>query len=341
MLLLGMFLGLTLLQPGAANDSYFFERRISHDELNFVIFEHPVDSSISWKINTFLQLSELNLLAEKKQKHIFEQVAFHDTAAFNRGKIFLEFKVTKNTNRVLSVKLDETASGATMYYWGAYYTFNSQNGDRVELRDIFTAKGFSTFQQMVRKKKIRSRISLVDDWDSSYREMYLQDMSYYFLEDSSIYIDTRNFLPKGIRDDSGEITRYTISEIYSLLNEYGKKIFGYGDAAIGQYRSTIFPQLLRGTIGSYPILMVLAKEDGYSGEANRAWLKGIYVYHRFGIGIRVDGTSKDQEFIMTEYNDFFDWSSDRALLTGSLKNGVISGTWKDKLKSLPVYVTTF
>ncbi|HQZ82092.1 MAG TPA: hypothetical protein PLR83_02630 [Pyrinomonadaceae bacterium] len=117
---------------------YFNTKTITDGgDFAFPIFSHENNGRTSTRINRFLQLSELYYVG----KHRISADIFHQAKA-NDGSIYgvkfaMSPSIYSNNSRVLSLGFSESSSGATTHYWVQYYTFNSGNGDRIDLKDLF------------------------------------------------------------------------------------------------------------------------------------------------------------------------------------------------------------
>lgn len=110
------------------------------------------------KINTLLQLFHLELLIDKKEKHIFEQV----TRDFLYGIIASEYTILTNSEHNLAVKFNMVSSGASVHTFVTYHNFNPENGDLYDLRDFFDAHNFIKFKELLNKKQTNGLLKQVD-----------------------------------------------------------------------------------------------------------------------------------------------------------------------------------
>lgn len=184
--------------------------------LNFPIVSCK-DSLVIEKINTFLQLSELNLLKGKEKKHIFERV-FHeeDNHSIAQGKVVMNYDLFSNTKNNFSFRLDETYLWATTEYWRAYYNFNPQNGDIYYWQEFFDDTNRKKFIDIVspllvdlvnKYMKIDTNINVEEnDIDTINKKT-----SRFFYNEKEIKTDSLNFViatPKYMLNHEGDIFLY-------------------------------------------------------------------------------------------------------------------------------------
>jgi hypothetical protein len=289
-----------------------------------------------------LQISELEILKGFETKNIFEQVSIDDGRIYG-GKVGIDFKIYDNNSKVLSVKLDESSCGATCAYWVRYYNFNSGNGDLIQLKDLFTKKGYEKFFAFVTKRRIAQlknelrKMPLAErgDFEGISGSFEADDLMDFYIEKNVLYIDGENSFSKNQKFASVEIkriSRFKLSEFKSYLNDYGKSLFGLTKDSIKKYRSNILPQLFHGKIGNQKVMMVL--NNGYGNE-----MKAEYVYSKYGKGIFLEGKIKADELSLTEKlakpkeSGFIDYV-DNGFIEARFDGQNITGTWTHKDKTI-------
>jgi hypothetical protein len=307
-------------------------------DFTFPVFSNSANKYAASKINQILQISELEILKGFEAESIFERISA-DGGGIYGGKAEIKFKVFDNTDKVLSVKLDESSCGATCAYWVKYYNFNSGNGDLIQLKDLFTEKGYETFFAFVTKRRIaqlkneirKLKPSERGDFEGISGSYEADDLTDFYVKNNVLYIDGENSFSKNQKFASIEIKRisqFKLSEIKSYLNDYGKSLFGLTKDSIKKYRSNILPQLFQGKIGEQKVILVL--NNGYESE-----MKAEYVYSKYGKGIYVEGKIKANELSLTEKlakpkeSGFIDYV-DNGFIEARFDGQNIIGTWTDK-----------
>jgi hypothetical protein len=327
-----------------AQQNYFqYKLEKFDDEANkfsFPIFSNSSNRFATAKVNQMLQIAELELLKGFETKNIFEQVSIDDGRIYG-GKVDIDFKVFDNNSKVLSVKLNESSCGATCTYWVKYYNFNSGNGDLIQLKDLFTKKGYEKFFALATKRRIAQlkneirKMPLAErgDFEGISGSYEADDLMDFHIKKNVLYIDGENSFSKNQKFASLEINRisqFKLSEFKSYLNDYGKSLFRLNKDSIKKYRSNVLPQLFQGKIGEQKVLLVL--NNGYENE-----MKAEYVYAKYGKGIYVEGKIKANELSLTEKlarpktSGFIDYV-DNGFIKARFDGQNIIGTWTDKEK---------
>lgn len=311
------------------------------NKFSFPIFSNS-NNFVTAKVNQMLQISELEILKGFETKNIFEQVSIDDGRIYG-GKVDIDFNIYDNNSKILSVKLNESSCGATCTYWVKYYNFNSGNGDLIQIKDLFTKKGYEKFFAFATKRRIaqlkneirKLPLSEKADFEGISGSYEADDLTDFYVKKNVLYIDGENSFSKNQKFASVEIkktSQFKLSEIKSYLNDYGKSLFGLNKDSIKKYRSNILPQLFQGNIGKQKVMLVL--NNGYEDE-----MKAVYVYSNYGKGIYVEGKIKANELSLTEKlakpkeSGFIDYV-DNGLIEARFDGQNIIGTWtdKDKLK---------
>lgn len=348
-----IFMFLVLCSLGYGQGNYFQHKSEKHnDELNkfsFPIFSNSSNKFATTKINQMLQIAELEVLKGFETKNIFEQVSIDDGRIYG-GKVDIAFKIYDNNSKVLSVKLDESSCGATCAYWVRYYNFNSGNGDLIQLKDLFTEKGYEKFFAFAAKRRIAQlkrgikKLKLTErgDFEGISGSYKADDLTDFYIKNNVLYIDGENSFSKNQKFASVEIKRisqFNLSEFQSYLNNYGKSFFSLTNNTIKKYHSNSLPQLFQGKIGDKTVALVL--NTGYQNE-----MKAEYVYLKYGKGIYLEGKTNSKEISLTEKlpkpreSGFIDYV-DNGFIEAIFDGQNITGNWTsgDKTKTYELKLT--
>lgn len=273
------------------------------DQFSFPIFSKRINNYSANKINQTMQISELEILKGFETKSIFERVSY-DGGGIYGNKVSIKFDVFDNTNRVLSVQFNQTSCGATCAYWVKYYNFNSGNGDLIQLKDLFTEKGYEKFFAFVTNRRLAQvKDEIRRKVEPKYRESFFEsisnaykvdDLTDFYIKDNNLYIDGENSFSKNAKFEGIEtVSKFNLSEFKSHLNDYGKSIFGLNNKAVKKYRSKVLPQLFQGKIGNQNVVLFL--NTGYEKE-----MKAEYVYSKYGKGVFLEGKLENNKLSLTE-----------------------------------------
>ncbi len=352
-LLVAGFLIATILSTSAfcVTPAYFKTKIISGgDDFSFPVFSKTKGDKATTRINQFLQLTELYFVSERPvSAHIFHQAKANDGSIYG-GKVSIAPSIYSNNRRVLSLGFYEASSGATTHYWRQYYTFNSGNGDRIELRDLFTPEGYNAFKDIVlERRSAKYRKEVEKKVESDDRETFLtvlgsfeyDEFSDFYIQQQAIVIDGWNMLGKSlIFNDLDMTTRLPLPVFRKYLNDYGRAVFGISRGNTSKFRSKQLPQLFSGTVdGTYPVVMVL-RDDG---DDSFGAYHGLYAYLRYGDALMIAGNDNNDQIDLTERllspkiinNELGPHRriQDNGYISGKLSGLTFSGTWTDLSRS--------
>lgn len=288
------------------------------DDFSFPFFDSAANSKAVGKINLLVQLSELNQLYDPKTKDL----------PVDNGGVAIDFIIKSNTSKMLSIMLNESSCGATCYYWVKYYNFNTQNGDVIQLSDLFSKQGYSQFGNMVYKSRMsqfkkellkvkdkEDRANLETDIMSKYEE---DDLSDFYIKDKYIYIDAENSFSKNEKFFGIEtVSHFELKDFEPWLNDYGKCVFGLSNKDVSVYQSVSLPQVFKGTIAGAEVVAVIS-------YGNKNTMFGNYAYLKYGKVIELFGTIKVDNLTLKESNDDDDTIG---IITAKYAANKITGTW--------------
>lgn len=330
-MILHLSLVLTLLWTTSTGQDNFLkiENYSDGEEFHFPIIQ-STDKIVEEKINVHLQLGELQLIKGKEKKSIFE-VSSIDNGTIYGGKVSIVYSVLVNTDKILSIKFDQSSCGATCGYWVRYHNFNPQNGDRYVLKDFFNDTNYRTFKSIltpIRQFKIKKQIEQHSRSGEKleHLENYLcafiadDELDDFYFTSDSLYFDNENLLNKHDKFlDLDHITAISIESIKHLLNDLGKAALISGKD-LKTYRSFTEPQLYEGTIAGKSHFYLLFKMDDQNNCV------GIYAYKKYGRAIELDGKLENNEYVFIEGND----TSEETARIIFRQDGInLSGSWKD------------
>jgi len=327
--------------------AYFKTKMISDgDSFSFPIFSNGRANKTSTRINQFLQLTELYFVSKYPvSSNIFHQAKANDGSIYG-GKFAMSPSIYSNNSRVISLGFNESSSGATTHYRVKYYTFNSGNGDRIELRDLFTPDGYLMFNELVLKRRsAKYRKEVEKKVEPDEQDAFLgvlgsfeyDDLSDFYIQRQAIVIDGWNMLGKSLISDVDMTVSFSLPVFEGYLNDYGRALFGVDRADISKFRSEQLPQLFSGTVnGTYPIVMVLGIHDK---NQYATYYRGFYAYLRYGDALLISGDDEKDRIDLTERvlsptvidNELGPHRrvQDNGYISGKLSGMTFSGTWTD------------
>jgi hypothetical protein len=247
---------------------------------------------------------------------------------------------------MFSVAFDNSMDGATTHWWTSYYNFNSQNGDRISLRDLFSEDGYAKFLDLVVKKRsiaYRSEVSRKvasedkEDFLGVLGSIESDDLADFSIGDRSVTIDGEDLLGKrSCCVNLNMEVRFELRDFKQWLNQYGRVVFNLQKGNLAKFRSNQLPQLFTGTAGGRSPFAAILNVYG------KSTVEGVYAYLKYGKAIYLDGSIDNNVLQLTEHvlvktemrpetrsdHRYEDGGS----ISGKLDTSQLIGTWTDKEK---------
>lgn len=316
-----------LINNSYGSDYLKYNNKKARLNMNFPVFENPDQRVAVEKINKTLQLAELNLLVGYEKQDVFERTRKPFRGVLE-GKVDMLPTITTNTEYLLSLHFNQSESYLTMYYWTTFYNFNPQNGDLIQLEDLFTDDGFKIFKKAVKRlriatfkkhfdQKIPEELSYIIE---AYEKSDLRD---FYIKDNAIFIDSDNCFYKNHKfSGTRMVYRFELNQFEEYLNNYGKVLFGLANnpCHYDAYAPSCLPALYKGYVGEWPIQFYLNRPSIYSNH-----IRAVYVYSNYGKGIQLAGELDGNALELIERDESFDAT---AQISARVEGDKISGTWQ-------------
>lgn len=320
------------------------------DKNKFPLVNLSKNKDVENKINTTLQLEQLEHLPGVFKKNPFEKVTYGHDNGMGGSVNFYEYTQNSTISNILSLTLKGEGTGAYSENFDYYYNFDLRTGNKILLQQLFTEDGLNNLTQLLNqrvKKEIDDYLAklqkptnnqkiteedstALDDEEGMYEECLGSVMDYKpeyysfnFTHDSIVFERERcsNHAMRAL----DELDKFDISlsfkELKSYLSVYGENLLNNSNTAI----ETQSPEgkLYKGFIdGKYPISAMIGDiyDDG-SFSMN-------YWYNKTKIPITWNGSFANQHFSLTESKDQGDSSIEVAKIEANwVNNKKIIGTW--------------
>jgi hypothetical protein len=320
------------------------------DKNKFPLIRLPNNKSAEDKINTLLQLEQLEHLPGVFKKNPFEKITYGHDDGTGGSVNFYNYSSNTTVSNVLSLALNGEATGAYSENFDYYYNFDLRTGNKILLQQLFTKDGLNTLTQILNKRvkkeiddylieiqkpadtqKITAEDSeALDDEVGMYEEclgnVMTYDIEYYsfFFSNDSITFERERCSSHAMRalDD---LDKFDIAIAFKDLKEY---LSPYGESLLNnsmENLQTSSPEgkLYKGFInGKYPIHALISRieEDGSFSMS--------YWYDKTKIPIEWTGSFDNSNFSMVEYEEHGDNRTETATVSAAWTgNNEITGTW--------------
>jgi len=337
--------------PGAQqNDIQIADLGPVADKNKFPVVSLSRNETVESKINTFLQLEQLEHLPGMFKKNPFEKITYGHDDGTGGSVNFYDYSSNATISNILSLTLNGEATGAYSEHFDYYYNFDLRTGNKILMQQLFTEEGLNKLTQILNQqvkneiddylieiqknadtqKLIAEDSEALNDEVGMYEECLNDVMNYkpeyysfYFTVDSIVFERERcsNHAMRALDD----LDKFDISIAFKDLKPY---LSSYGESLLSnsmEHIQTPSPEgkMYKGFInGKYPLHAMISRieEDGSFSM--------LYWYDKTKTPIEWTGSFNDPGFSMVEYEEHGDSNIKIAEITAKwIDNNRIAGTW--------------
>jgi len=315
---------------------------------------YSANPKVAAKINTFLQIADLEHLPGVFKKHPFEKIVY-GASEYGTSVDFYSWKQFKTTKNILSFSTEGEASGAYPEGFESFHNFDLRTGNPILLKTLFTKTAVTQLEKVLNQKvkntiedylktirpvtkeknPVKGDEANLDEQVQMYEECLdgLQSgniayYEFYSKQDSITFVRGRcsNHANRALDELDKYYISFSCKEISKYLSPFGKQLIE--DSKINSMLSGPEGKMFKGKINDkYPISLIIHKinEDGS--------LSLQYWYDKVKLPIEWRGQFKNNHFSLTE-DDYHseelkkwipranieaDWTGDQKII----------GTWTD------------
>lgn len=306
---------------------------------------------VTEKINTFLQLINLDHLPGVFKNHPFEKVSFDSDTERGAKVGFDGWKKLKTSPDILSILIYGVSSGAYPEYFEIYYNFDLHTGEPVVLENLFTQTGKAKLVKILNQKVTLRVKDYLTDLQSAAKTTSKEDreavteqinmykeclernagatLDYYehrFSKDSITFIRGRcaNHALMALDDLDKHYITFSYKELSAYLSPTGKQLlFGHPTE---QLAASPAGKIFKGKIGGlYPVTAMITNINN-DGSLNMS-----YWYDKVKTPIEWKGVFLNNHFSLKESGGY-DQKSEKQIEAASIEadwinRRRITGTW--------------
>ncbi len=318
------------------------------------------DKKIAEKINTWLQLTHLEIVPGMFKKHPFEKIAFDSTDCCASVDFYKWDKFSVKTDKILSLAVHGIGTGAYSEDFVHFENFDLTTGNPIVVSDLFSQDGLRNIGEVLDLKVRREIRNFLVELKNNVNDKTLSDehrelsqhqidlyedcldhkiwgnirmYEMYFSADSIYFERGRcsNHAMRAMDDLYTFKNSFKITQIQDLLSDYGKFLL-LPDSKKVEYKSSPQGKVYKGTINKSRVTALVPNIDTDDHSLNI-----YYWYDRYRIPIEWSGKLVNDEFILSEgeYEEVPNWSP-LATINAKWSNGKIIGTWTNT-KTREVY----
>ncbi|MGC5743095.1 hypothetical protein [Chryseobacterium sp. NFX27] len=309
----------------------------------FPVVSYPGNPLVENKINTFLQVSELEYVPNSGSDPF--KKASTATNSYTNYLYFYSWEKLETPKNILSIGMDGEASGAYPEGFSKWINFDLRTGNFINCPDLFQPNAVKTIENLI-NQKIRKR---VDDflkelkadkhpteeiqeqiamYEDCFLEHTLEYIEFYFGKDQLTFVAGRcsNHAMRALDDLGSHSIEIPYKDLEKYWSPYAKNLLSGSEKT----DTTSFRyKLLKGKIAQYPITVLI--KHLYTDQQENAF-SAMYWYDKNKKLIAWDGKMNGDHISITE-NDHYDEESGkwipRAFIEANKKGSKITGTWQD------------
>lgn len=307
----------------------------------FPVVSYPQNPLVENKINTFLQVSELEYIPDSGGNP-FKKVSTASNS-YTSYVYFYSWKKLETPRNILSICIDGEASGAYPEGFSDWKNFDLRTGNYINAEDLFQASSVKTVNGLIQKRikkrvgdfltELKSEKNISEEvqeqiglYEGCFMDYTLNDVKYFFAKDKITFIAGRcsNHAMRALDDLGSHELEFTYKELEKYWSPYAKKLISGSEKVDGTSPAN---KLFKGKIdGKYPITVL------FNGINEDNSFSATYWYDKNKQPINWRGEFVHDHFSITEDDyhseELKQWIP-RALIEANLKGNKIIGTWQD------------
>lgn len=322
-----------------------YDLKPKSENFNFPVVSFASKPLVEKKINTFLQINELEYIPGSGTNPY--QLVSTANNSYQNFVYFYEWKKLETPENILSLSIDGEASGAYPEGFSEWRNFDLRTGNYINIQDMFETAFVDLIQKKVNqnvKDKIKNylaelksnndheeeekeQIRMYEECLEYVKEGKLEYTKFFFGKDKLTIVRDRcsNHAMRALDDLGSYEIEFPYKDIQPYLSVYGKNLLSKSEKSVRQ--NTVQNKLYKGKIDQkYPITLLIKQvyEDGS--------FSAFYWYDKNKKLIEWSGTLKNHHIAITE-NDYHSeelkkWIP-KAYIEADVKGNKIVGTWQD------------
>ncbi|WP_228451671.1 DUF4163 domain-containing protein [Chryseobacterium sp. SN22] len=337
-----LFLLISGLSFGQQNNITITDLLPKTENFVFPVVSYPHDSKIADKINTYLQVNQLEYIpgAEGEPSALVSS----GKTSYSNYVYFYSWEKLPAPENILSIVLNGEASGAYPEDFKTWKNFDLRTGNLINAKDLFQPNAVKTIEGIIRKK-VRKEIDdfLTDlksqknasgemqDQIAMYEECFtdytLGSIQYYFTKDKIKFIAERcsNHAMRALDDLDTHEVDFSYKELEKYWSPYAENLL----SGAQQVNQTGFSnKMYHGKIdGKYPVTVVIGNINTDGSFSAKYW------YDKNKQLIEWHGKIKGSHISLVESGEYSKEAGQwivTALIEADLHGNKITGTWQDE-----------
>ncbi|KUJ50776.1 hypothetical protein [Chryseobacterium sp. JAH] len=311
------------------------------EDFNFPKISYPEKPLVENKINTFLQVDQLEYIPGSEISA--SKLVSTGKTSYSNFVYFYSWEKLETPKNILSIAIDGEASGAYPEGFSIWKNFDLRTGNFINAKDLFQPQSVKTIENLIQKNvkktvndflvqlkseknpsdEVSEQISMYED---CFTDFTLEGIEYSFAKDTIRFIAGRcsNHAMRALDELGSHAVEFSYTALEKHWSSYAKNLLS-GSGKID--KTSLDNKLYQGKIdGKYPITVLINKvyEDGsFSAK---------YWYDKNKKLIQWDGKLKGNHISIIE-NAYYSEETNqwifKALVEAEVQGNKIVGTWQD------------
>ncbi|WP_326980903.1 hypothetical protein VUJ46_11330 [Chryseobacterium sp. MYb264] len=311
------------------------------EDFNFPLVSYSQNPRIENKINTFLQVDQLEYIPGSGESP--SKLVLSGKTSYSNYVYFYSWEKMETPQNILSIAIDGEATGAYPEGFSIWKNFDLRTGNLINAKDLFQPDSRKLIENLIQKsvkkeindflvelKSEKDPSSEVADQISIYEECYtnykLESIRYYFGKDKLRFIAGRcsNHAMRALDELGDHVVDIPYKDLDTYWSSYAKNLLS-GSEKVD--KTSLDHKLYKGSIdGKYPITMLIDQvyDDGS--------LSAKYWYNKNKKLIEWHGKLKGNHVSLLE-SDYYSEETRmwilKTAIEADIKGNKITGTWQD------------
>ncbi|MDQ0067809.1 hypothetical protein [Chryseobacterium lathyri] len=307
----------------------------------FPLVSYSEKPSVENKINTFLQVSELEYVPNSGGNPF--KLASTATNSYANYVDYYSWEKLETPENILSIEMSGEASGAYPESFLIWKNFDLRTGNFINAKDLFQPYAVKTIEKLIQKNvkkkvddfliKLKSEKNTSEEmpdqiaiYEECFMEYGLDDIGYYFGKDKLRFIAPRcsNHATRALDELGSHMVEFTYKDLEEYWSPYAKNLISGSKQAD---KTSFMNKLYKGKIdGKYPITVFIKTVYGDGS------FSAVYWYDKNKKLIEWNGKMKGNHVSITE-SEYYSEEARQWMLRGfveaDLQGNKIVGTWQD------------
>ncbi|AYN00218.1 hypothetical protein [Chryseobacterium sp. 3008163] len=311
------------------------------EDFNFPKIAYPEKPSVENKINTFLQVDQLEYVPGSEVSP--SKLVSSGKTSYSNYVYFYSWEKLETPKNILSIAIDGEASGAYPEGFSIWKNFDLRTGNFINAKDLFQPGSFKTIENLIQKsvkkevsdfivqlkseknpsEEVSEQISMYEDCFTDYT---LEGIEYYFAKDKIRFIAGRcsNHAMRALDDLGSHVVEFSYKQLEKHWSSYAKNLLSDSEKID---KTSFDNKLYKGKIdGKYPITVLINQVYADGSFSAKYW------YDKNKKLIQWDGKLKGNHISIIE-NDYYSEETNqwifKALVEADVQGNKIIGTWQD------------